>query len=221
MPQADQVIFNRHYITGYSYYFRQAKWTLEIIDPDYTELERADNFRSDYRVPRADYTGSGYDRGHLVASANQRNEELQNSETFLLSNMSPQVPGFNRGLWKKLEDAVRKLNAQKKILETYVICGPIFYFDKATELIGSEDENGVTLPIPHAYFKSILTENNRGTLDLWSFILPNEDSDKSLESFFVPTIEIERYAGINLWNRLQGTSIEGKKKRKRKIIWSV
>ena len=31
MPQADQVIFNRHYIIGYSYYFRQAKWTLEII----------------------------------------------------------------------------------------------------------------------------------------------------------------------------------------------
>ena len=52
MPQADQVIFNRHYITGYSYYFRQAKWTLEIIDPDYTELERADNFRPDYRVPK-------------------------------------------------------------------------------------------------------------------------------------------------------------------------
>ena len=225
MPQADQVIFNRHYITGYSYYFRQAKWTLEIIDPDYTELERADNFRPDYRVPKmfrsdlADYRGSGYDRGHLVASANQREVELQNSETFLLSNMSPQVPGFNRGLWKHLEEATRKLDEKKNILETYVICGPIFYFDKATELIGSKDDNGVTLPIPHAYFKSILTENNRGTLDMWSFILPNEDSDKPLESFFVPTIEIERYTGINLWDRLQGPSIEGKKKRKRKRMW--
>ena len=221
MPEADQVIFNRHYITGYSYYFRQAKWTLEIIDPDYTGLERVDNFRPDYRVPKmfradlADYKGSGYDRGHLVASANQWEVELQNSETFLLSNMSPQIPGFNRGLWKKLEEAVRTLNERENILETYVICGPIFYFDKATELIGSEDDNGVTLPIPHAYFKSILTENNRGTLDLWSFILPNEKSDKPLESFLVPTIKIEQYAGIFLWNRLQGRSIEEKKKRKR------
>ena len=51
------------------------------------------------------------------------------------------------------------------MLETYVIFGPLFYFYKATELIGSEDDNGVTLPIPHAYFKSILTENNRGTLN--------------------------------------------------------
>lgn len=145
--------------------------------------------------------------------------ELQNSETFLLSNMSPQVPGFNRGLWKELEEATRALNAQEKILETYVICGPIFYFDEATELIGSEDGNGVTLPIPHAYFKSILTENNRGTLDFWSFILPNKDSDKPLKSFLVPTIKIEQYAGIHLWNRLQGASIVRKKRVQRRRMW--
>ena len=225
VPEADQVIFNRYYITGYSYYFRQAKWTLEIIDPDDT-LERAENYRPDYRVPemfradRADYAGSGYQRGHLVASANQRALELQNSETFLLSNMSPQVPGFNQGLWKKLEDAIRTLNEQENILETYVICGPIFYFDQETELIGSEDNNSVTLPIPHAYFKSILTESKTGKLDIWSFILPNEASQRPLKSFFVPTIEIERYAGIFLWNRLQGRSIEKKKKRKRTRMWA-
>ena len=226
MPEADQVIFNRHYIIGYSYYFRQAKWALEIVDPDYTGLDRVDNFRPDYRVPEmfradlADYTGSGYDRGHLVASANQREVELQNSETFLLSNMSPQVPRFNRGVWKELEGAVRALNAKENILETFVICGPLFHFDKATELIGSEDDNGVTLPIPHAYFKSILTENNRGTLDFWSFILPNEDIDRPLNSFLVPTKKIEQYAGIYLWNRLQGTAIARKKRSQKRRMWS-
>jgi endonuclease G len=77
MPAADQILFNRHYVVGYSYYFRQAKWALEIVDPDMMMLERADNFRPDYRIPEtfrvdlADYEGSGYDRGHLVASANQ------------------------------------------------------------------------------------------------------------------------------------------------------
>ena len=226
MPEADQVIFNRHYITGYSYYFRQAKWTLEIVDPDVTsEVERTDNFRSDYRVPELfradlpDYRGSGYDRGHLVASANQREVELQNSETFLLSNMSPQVPGFNRGVWKQLEEETRNLDSKKEILETYVVCGPLFYFDRATELIGARDKNGVTLPVPHAYFKSILTENDRGTLDLWSFILPNEESDKPLASFLVPTLKIEQYSGINLWNRLQGSSIARKKRSQKRRMW--
>ena len=222
MPAADQVIFNRHYVLGYSYYFRQAKWALEIIDPD-RELERLDNFRPDYRVPdifRADlvdYQGSGYDRGHLVASANQQEVELQNSETFLLSNMSPQAPQFNRGVWKQLEEEVRRLNAKPKVLETYVICGPIFYFDEPVAFIGSGDDNDVTLPIPNAYFKSVLTENNRGALHMWSFILPNEASDAPLESFQVPTRKVEQYAGIKLWSRLEGAKIEREKKRVRSM----
>ena len=135
MPEADQVIFNRHYITGYSYYFRQAKWTLEIVDPDVTaEVERTDNFRSDYRVPEMfradlpDYKGSGYDRGHLVASANQREVELQNSETFLLSNMSPQVPGFNRGVWKHLEEETRNPRWKERDLGDLRCLRPSFLF---------------------------------------------------------------------------------------------
>jgi len=106
-------MFNRHYVLGYSYYFRQAKWVLEIIDPDNPGLERSDSFRPDYRIPEmlradlADFSGSGYDRGHLVASANQRETELQNSETILLSNMSPQKAQFNRNIWRKLETEIR------------------------------------------------------------------------------------------------------------------
>ena len=184
MPAADQILFNRNYVLGYSYYFRQAKWALEIIDPDSAGLDRSDNFRPDYRIPdifRADlvdYRGSGYDRGHLVASANQRETELQNSETFLLSNMSPQDPNFNRDIWRELESEVRNLNLKPKILETYVICGPIFDFAMPVKSIGTKDKNEVSIPVPHAYFKSILAENNRGTLHMWSFVIPNKESDQ-------------------------------------------
>ena len=101
---------------------------------------------------------------------------MQNSETFLLSNMSPQKPKFNRGIWKELEGAVRILDADPKILETYVISGLIFDFGKAIKAIASRDKNGVSVPIPHGYFKSILTENNRGALNMWSFILLNYPS---------------------------------------------
>lgn len=217
MPAADQVLFNRHYITGYSYYFRQAKWALEIIDPTMTALTRADNFRPDYRIPEAfradlvDYESSGYDRGHLVASANQNEIAIQNSETFLLSNMSPQKPQFNRGIWKKLETAVRELDAKEDIYETYVICGPIFDFDTPVSRIGTNDGNGVSLPVPNAYFKSVLTENKRGGLDMWSFVMPNEVSNKPLETFLVPTTQVERMSGIFLWERLLGKKIDSEK----------
>jgi len=224
MPAADQILFNRHYVLGYSYYFRQAKWALEIVDPDKTDVKRADNFRPDYRIPQmfradlADYSGSSFDRGHLVASANQREVEIQNSETFLLSNMSPQEPQFNRQIWKKLEEAVRELDAKTNIYETYVICGPIFDFNKAVTTIGSEDDNGVTLPVPHSYFKSVLTENNRGTLNMWSFIIPNKASSQPLEDFRVPTTQVENYSGLFIWEGLVGEKI-GKEKNKIRKMW--
>lgn len=223
MPAADQIIFNRDYVLGYSYYFRQAKWALEIIRTEAVDISRMNNFRPDYRIPEmfradlVDYEGSGYDRGHLVSSASKLESELQNSETFLLSNMSPQKPAFNRDIWKKLEAKILQLNAKKKILETYVVSGPIFYFDKEVVTIGSSDKNKVTLPVPHAYFKSILAETNTGALYLWSFIIPNEESDKELKEFLVPTTRVERFAGIKLWERLVGKKIDRAKARVKKI----
>lgn len=227
MPAADQILFNRHYVVGYSYYFRQAKWALEIIDPnkeDVTTVERMDNFRSDYRIPKMfradkqDYQGSGHDRGHLVASADLRDTKIQNSETFLLSNMSPQKPQFNRGIWKNLEKEVRRLDSQKDVLETYVISGPIFNFDQPISTIGVNDNNNVTLPVPHEYFKSILAETSTGRLKMWSFIFPNEAIEGSIENFQVKTSLIEKKAGILLWERLVGPEID-KEKNKINTIW--
>jgi len=228
IPAADQVLFNRYYLVGYSYYFRQAKWALEILSSDRPyvapeKTERLNNFRPDFRIPEAfradlvDYKNSSFNRGHLVASANKLESQLQNSETFLLSNMSPQAPNLNQKIWRKLEAAVRELDASKKILETYVICGPVFDFDKPVKSIGTEDNNGVSIPIPHAYFKSILTENNRGALNMWSFVIPNAGSNKPLEHFQVSTEQVERYTGIQLWERLMGTKMDKEKKRVRKM----
>lgn len=227
MPASDQILFNRHYVVGYSYYFRQAKWALEIIDSnkeDITSVDRMDNFRSDYRIPnmfradKQDYRGSVYDRGHLVASADLRETEIQNSETFLLSNMSPQKPQFNRGIWKSLEREVRRLDSQDYVLETYVISGPIFNFDQNISTIGVNDNNNVTLPVPQEYFKSILAETSTGRLKMWSFIIPNEPTDNSIGFFQVNTSIVEKKAGILLWERLVGPEID-KEKNKKNSIW--
>ena len=224
IPTADQILYNRHYILGYSYHFRQAKWALEIVDPDKTDVERFDNFRSDYRIPenfRADkevYKGSGYHRGHLVASANQIESEIQNSETFLLSNMCPQLPSFNTGIWKKLEEAVRELDSDQKILETYVIAGPLFLFDQEVVMMGDDNEDiSVTLPIPHCFFKSVLVEKKSGVMDMWSFIIPNEGTDKKLEEFLVLTSKVEKISGLFLWETLLGTKMMSKKNKVKKI----
>lgn len=234
MPTADQIIFNRDYVIGYSYYFRQAKWALELLDPEkkpesfeeeMERVERADNFRPDYRVPpmfRADlanYKKSGYDRGHLIPSANKLEKDIQNSETFLLTNMSPQHKDLNRKIWRILEQEIRKLAAKKNIHETFVICGPIFDFNNKVTTLKPENKKDVTIPVPHSYFKSVLTENNRGKLKIWSFIIPNKETNKSLKDFLVSTTDVEKYSGLFIWDRLVGEKIEKQKDKKQKKMW--
>ncbi|GKT12705.1 MAG: endonuclease G, mitochondrial [Thiomicrorhabdus sp.] len=227
-PAADQILINRYYSVGYSYYFRQAKWALEIIDPNKNTLDdvaRLDNFRPDLRVPKrfradlSDYTGSGYDRGHLVASANLDDQYIQNSETFLLSNMSPQTPSFNRQKWRQLEAAVRKLDANPKVLETYVITGPIFDFTQPIEMIGKNDRNGVSIPVPSHFFKCVLTEGMNGRLKMWAFEMANSSLTGEIEDYQVSTSYIEKRVGILLWDNLTGGKID-KEKGKVRTMWN-
>jgi len=227
LPAADLILENRFFTTGYSYNFRQAKWALEIVDPDkkdMDEAERLNNFRPDFRIPKrfradlSDYSGSGFDRGHLVASANQNDDKLQNSETFLLSNMSPQTPAFNRQKWRELESAVRKLNRKSNVLETYVVTGPIFDFGLAIDMIGKQDSNGVSIPVPSHFYKCILTEEKNGKLKMWAFEMENTALDADLKDYRVSTSYIEQRVGISLWDALTGPEIE-KEKNKKRAMW--
>ena len=241
MPAADRLLFNRRYVVGYSYLFRQPRWALELINRHTKQmadqdLKRLNNFREDPRVPEmfrstlATFEGSKHDRGHLISSADRLEDALINSETFLMSNMSPQVGKFNRGVWKKLESAVRKLSRKKimatvgkvkkkvwKYAEVYVICGPVFEIGSKLEVIGDPKE--IKVVIPHAFFKSVLAEQRMGKLELWSFLIPNEDTKQDPSNFLLPTVEVERRAGLELWDRLRGSEIDKLKAAKGKI-WS-
>ena len=228
-PVCDQILTGRYFTIGYSWYFRQAKWTLEIVNRnarELTEVERKDHFRADLRIPKRfraglkAYEGSGFDRGHLVASSNQDIIEIQNSETFLLSNMSPQKPQFNRRKWRDLESAVRKLNKKKTILETYVLTAPVFYFDKTIKTIGDDtDRYGIDVPIPHAFIKSVLAEDSRGRLKLWTFKMDNKRLTGNLEDYLVSTYDAEQLVGGRFWDRVSGGDLHLQKKNPR-AIWS-
>lgn len=228
IPMSDLMLFNRQYIVGYSFLFRQPRWAMQVIDERTKRLEdgefdRLDNFRADLRVPEKfrstldDYAGSGFDRGHLINSADRKGRKIVNSETFLLSNMSPQKPGFNRRIWLELEDAVRVLADKEEYVEVYTICGPLFSIGDPIDVIG---ENNVV--VPDAFFKSVLAEkakpNARTQLQMWSFAIPNKKTTESLSSFLRPTIDIERWAGLQLWDRLRGEKTE-KLKDKKGRMW--
>ena len=79
------------------------------------------------------------------------------------------------------------------------------------------EPNELTIPVPQAYFKFVSTENNKRALHMWSFVLPNEDSDQSLDTFLVPTTLVEKLAGIKLWERLVGKKIDRGKSKVRRM----
>lgn len=229
-PTCDEILTGRYFTIGYSWYFRQPKWVLETVNPNAKfewEVERKDIFRADIRIPRRfraglkAYEKSGYDRGHLVASANQDELAIQNSETFLLSNMSPQKPEFNRGIWRRLEIAVRNLNDQKNILETFVLTAPLFYFDRKIETIGDDDDRyGIDVPIPHGFVKSVLAEDNRGRLKLWTFEMQNKRLEGDLEDYLVSTYDVEQKVGGRFWDRIAPGDLDSQKKKPRKM-WKL
>ncbi|MGI8849950.1 MAG: DNA/RNA non-specific endonuclease, partial [Pyrinomonadaceae bacterium] len=90
---------------------------------------RQNNFRPDAVLPKnltrvtpTDYTGSGFDRGHLCPSADRSSSEQANSETFLMTNIAPQTPDLNREVWENLESYSRTLVKKGKV-DLYIIAG--------------------------------------------------------------------------------------------------
>ncbi len=86
----------------------QASWVGCALTKDETvsRFERTNRFIVDSLIKTGtatveDYKGSGYDRGHLAPAADMAWSALSMSESFYFSNMSPQDPSFNRGIWKK------------------------------------------------------------------------------------------------------------------------
>jgi endonuclease G len=101
-------------------------WTVSI--DDLGEAPRSNDFRPDTRLPNgwpkistSDYTGSGYDRGHLCPSADRSLTSENNSATFLMTNIVPQTGDLNRGVWERFESYSRDLVKQGS--ELYIVAG--------------------------------------------------------------------------------------------------
>ena len=106
-----------------------ANWVSWQLDRSWLgEVERSNDFRpyldlpdNCYAVRPNDYRGSGYDRGHLIPSGDRTYSELDNSSTFLMTNIIPQSPSNNREVWRELEEYSRQLVMQGKKL--YIVAG--------------------------------------------------------------------------------------------------
>jgi endonuclease G len=101
------------------------------------KLSRKDSFHAETELPQrdraelADYSRSGYDRGHMSPNANMPNRSAQ-AESFSLANMVPQVHANNAGVWAGIEGAARQLARTEG--EVYVLSGPLFEGNEITKI---------------------------------------------------------------------------------------
>ena len=114
-------------------------WSAEHLTAEQLEkaknVPRKNSFHEEKQLPEghratlADYSKSGYDRGHMSPSADFPTPSAQ-YESFSLANMVPQAPKLNQHRWKNIEDGLRKYVIAGH--EVYVITGPIFEGDQKT-----------------------------------------------------------------------------------------
>src|SRR6056297_971888 len=108
--------------------------------------------------------------------------------------MSPQEPGFNRGIWRSLESQVREWVVRDKAL--LVVTGPVLR-DVEYKTIGEND-----VVVPRYYYKVLLDVTEPEVKGL-GFLLPHASSSATLASFAVPIDEVEQITGIDFYHSLE------------------
>lgn len=198
---------------------RNPHWVAEHITPESLAIKGGDrkysNFVEDATIPEKfraklnDYFRSGYDRGHQVPAADAKWSQEAMDQTFLLTNMCPQVgEGFNRDYWAHFEDFCRRLTNHYPSVR--IITGPLYLPKRdhdgkwriSYEVIG----NPPNVSVPTHFYKVIFAEDGRtgGNVALGAFVLPNApiSNNKPLTDFEVPVEAIERASGLEFATKL-------------------
>ena len=186
------LVHHTYYVLDFNDEHHQANWVYYEMSPErlVKRAKRKDDFREDPALGEcatlADYRKSGYDRGHLCPAADMAFSEKAMSETFYLSNMSPQVHACNAGVWSRLEAHVRERAEDDHL---YVVTGPVF-----EDVRGTIGKNEVTVP---GYFYKLFY--SPAWQQMVAYVVPNRASSQPVAAFAVPVDKVERLTGIDFF----------------------
>ncbi|MGO3467620.1 MAG: DNA/RNA non-specific endonuclease [Psychrobacter sp.] len=159
----------------YSGVSRTPLWSAEHLDrkrlQQAGEIDREDSFHEESKLPDSaraslsDYSGSGYDRGHLAPNADMANRSQQ-YDSFSLANIAPQSPRNNRYIWRNIESATRYMTQQYG--EIYTVTG-VAFTDKKTKQLADR------VLVPSHFFKAVYipATNQAGV-----YYAPNDESER-------------------------------------------
>src|SRR3989338_2579797 len=220
LPSDGTLLFRKGYILSHNNWLKIPNWAAYHVSSTTLKgtVKRGDDFRADpelkpwQRAEPADYRKSGYDQGHMAPAAAMKRSKSAMSESFLLSNMAPQVGvGFNRGVWRILEDRVRDWAVARG--DGYVFIGPVFKDVDGVmqfKLIGKS-----RVAVQTHCFMILVTKDRQGKLEAIAFMLPNaKGKEDDLAGYTVSIHEIERLTGLDFLDQLpddQENELEAKR----------
>ena len=192
-------ILNRYaYIVSYNPKYKIPNWVMWHLTASHTDgpYKRGSiKFQQDPEATNCpttfDYQRSGYDRGHMCPSADNRWSQRAQEECFLLSNICPQNHNLNSGDWSEMEKQCRIWANQYG--DIYIICGPIFLKNQVHKHIG----HGVQ--VPEAFFKVVYCPSIQKAI---GFIYRNQPGDRPKGDYVNSVDEIERITGYDFFPAL-------------------
>jgi endonuclease G len=180
------------------------------------KVERGNYFREDeilgkYSPTTDDYYATGYDKGHLIPAGDNTSDSLSMHDSFLMSNVSPQLPSFNRGVWKKLETQVRDWAC--KFDSLYIITGPVL--NNSLPRLGKGK-----VAIPDYFYKSILLYNKEHQ-SMITFYMLQYTKDDNLFDFVITTDSLEAILGFDLFPNLEDNAENSLESRIDTTFWKL
>ncbi len=154
-----------YYALSYNKSEGKANWVSWHVDiRDLGTTSRQDDFRDDpdlpatwYRASNSSYNGAGFDRGHNCPSGDRTANVTMNSSTFLMTNIMPQAPANNQGVWAHLEDSCRLLVQAGK--EVFVVTGSYGSGGTGNSGFATSIDNG-NITVPSTLWKVVVVISN-------------------------------------------------------------
>jgi len=177
---------NVYYAVGFSDASHTSLWgafTVTATTSPNTSCSRPSSFASASKespvITNSDYTGTGYDRGHMVPNAAMAYWKgcTASNATFITSNLCPQIHGFNAGVWEELESKIAGINGGssftngliKKGNTVWVYCGPVLASSDKT--VGTKK-----IEVPGKFWKTVIWKNSAGTIRTLSWMFNHDAS---------------------------------------------
>ncbi|WPO80506.1 DNA/RNA non-specific endonuclease [Flavobacterium sp. KACC 22761] len=195
-----QIVKHTYYTLSYNEKYEQAEWLAYELKKEY--LKNGDYkrpyFIEDPKVTTGsadwrNYKNSGYDKGHLCPAGDMEFNKDAYNDTFYTSNISPQKHDFNSGIWNRIEQKTRYF--AQKYNDIYIVTGGIL--KDSDKKIGTEN-----VAVPKYFYKIVLAKSGKEHKAI-AFLVPNEDSDKSIYDFVVPIETLEKMTGIDFFPNLK------------------